>query len=196
MAVADEMALSDPREPLTPLMRDLRTRPEGLTGREATRRLLVYGPNELTRRRGRDWPGQLLRQFTHPLALLLWLAAALALASGAQALGIAIVAVIVLNAGLAFVQEQQAERAVEALAAYLPDTATALRDGTRTIVRAREILAIDLGTETLPALALGREPAEPGLMDRPPRARRENIINATMLGVPGGCWAVSRRSWS
>ena len=30
-----------------------------------------------------------------------------------------------------------------------------------------QILAIDLGTETLPALALGREPAEPGLMSRP-----------------------------
>ncbi|MFJ5612588.1 cation transporting ATPase C-terminal domain-containing protein [Streptomyces sp. NPDC093221] len=34
-----------------------------------------------------------------------------------------------------------------------------------------QILAIDLGTETLPALALGREPAEPGVMDRPPRPR-------------------------
>ena len=34
-----------------------------------------------------------------------------------------------------------------------------------------QILAIDLGTDTLPALALGREPAEPGLMDRPPRPR-------------------------
>ena len=32
-----------------------------------------------------------------------------------------------------------------------------------------QILAIDLGTEILPALALGREPAEPGLMQRPPR---------------------------
>ena len=29
-----------------------------------------------------------------------------------------------------------------------------------------QILAIDLGTETLPALALGRERAEPGLMER------------------------------
>jgi magnesium-transporting ATPase (P-type) len=36
-----------------------------------------------------------------------------------------------------------------------------------------QILAIDLGTDTLPALALSREPAEPGLMDRPPgRASR------------------------
>jgi phosphoglycolate phosphatase-like HAD superfamily hydrolase len=35
-----------------------------------------------------------------------------------------------------------------------------------------QILAIDLGTETLPALALGREPAEPGIMGRPPAAPR------------------------
>ena len=43
------------------------------------------------------------------------------------------------------------------------------------------ILAIDLGTETLPALALGREPAEPGLMDRPPRPRGEGVIRPAML---------------
>jgi magnesium-transporting ATPase (P-type) len=43
------------------------------------------------------------------------------------------------------------------------------------------ILAIDLGTETLPALALGREPAEPGLMERPPRSRREGVIRPAML---------------
>jgi magnesium-transporting ATPase (P-type) len=43
------------------------------------------------------------------------------------------------------------------------------------------ILAIDLGTETLPALALGREPAEPGLMDRPPRPASEGVIGRGML---------------
>jgi magnesium-transporting ATPase (P-type) len=46
---------------------------------------------------------------------------------------------------------------------------------------ALQILAIDLGTETLPALALGREPAEPGLMDRPPRARSSGILTKAML---------------
>src|SRR5690606_32349245 len=30
-----------------------------------------------------------------------------------------------------------------------------------------QLLAFDVGTETLPALALGREPAEPGIMRRP-----------------------------
>jgi magnesium-transporting ATPase (P-type) len=44
-----------------------------------------------------------------------------------------------------------------------------------------QILAIDLGTETLPALALGREPAEPGLMTRPPRPRSENVIQKELL---------------
>ena len=49
-----------------------------------------------------------------------------------------------------------------------------------------QILAIDLGTETLPALALGREPAEPGVMERPPRARGSNVIDAPMLGRAWG----------
>jgi magnesium-transporting ATPase (P-type) len=44
-----------------------------------------------------------------------------------------------------------------------------------------QILMIDLGTETLPALAIGREAAEPGIMERPPRRRSEGIITGSML---------------
>ena len=44
-----------------------------------------------------------------------------------------------------------------------------------------QILAIDLGTDILPALALSREPAEPGLMDRPPRPPKQGIIRGSML---------------
>ena len=44
-----------------------------------------------------------------------------------------------------------------------------------------QILAIDLGTEILPALALGREPAEPGLMQRRPRPRSEGVIDRSLL---------------
>jgi calcium-translocating P-type ATPase len=46
---------------------------------------------------------------------------------------------------------------------------------------ALQILAIDLGTETVPALALGRDPPEPGSMQRPPRARGEGVITGAML---------------
>jgi P-type Ca2+ transporter type 2C len=45
-----------------------------------------------------------------------------------------------------------------------------------------QVLAIDLGTDMLPALALGTEPAEPGTLTRAPRARRERLLNASVLG--------------
>jgi magnesium-transporting ATPase (P-type) len=44
-----------------------------------------------------------------------------------------------------------------------------------------QLLCFDVGTETLPALALGREPAEPGLMERPPRRREQSVIQPPML---------------
>jgi magnesium-transporting ATPase (P-type) len=44
-----------------------------------------------------------------------------------------------------------------------------------------QLLAFDVGSETLPSLALGRDPIEPGSMDRPPRPRSEGVIRAPML---------------
>jgi magnesium-transporting ATPase (P-type) len=66
----------DPEEAADRLLRDLRSAPEGLSTREAERRLLQYGPNTLRRQRKRRWPSELAHQFTHPLALLLWWAQA------------------------------------------------------------------------------------------------------------------------
>ena len=43
-------AAGDPREPISRLLRDLRSRPEGLSSREAERGLTAYGPNELQAR--------------------------------------------------------------------------------------------------------------------------------------------------
>jgi Ca2+-transporting ATPase len=44
-----------------------------------------------------------------------------------------------------------------------------------------QILAIDLGTDMLPALALGAEPPEPGLMKQPPRDRHQPLLNRGLL---------------
>jgi calcium-translocating P-type ATPase len=44
-----------------------------------------------------------------------------------------------------------------------------------------QILAVDLGTDLLPALGLGAEPPEPGIMDRPPRARAERLLGPARL---------------
>jgi len=135
---------TDPRHPLAELFRDLRSSPAGLSGRDSARRLTVYGPNELSRRRGRQWPRELLAQFTQPLVILLAVAAALAWAGGTPALSLAVVAVILLNAGFAFAQELQAEKAVEALAAFLPANAVVLRDGARWNVPARDLVPGDI----------------------------------------------------
>ncbi|HEX5989847.1 MAG TPA: cation-transporting P-type ATPase [Solirubrobacterales bacterium] len=118
--------------------------PQGLSSREAERRLLTYGPNRLERRHGRRWPKQLARQFTHPLALLLWGAASLAAVAGITPVAVAVVIVIVLNAAFAFAQEVQAERAVEALQSYLPQRARVLRDDRETEVDAADLVPGDL----------------------------------------------------
>jgi P-type Ca2+ transporter type 2C len=44
-----------------------------------------------------------------------------------------------------------------------------------------QVLAIDLGTDMLPALGLGTERAEPGTMERPPRPRGEGLLNRPVL---------------
>jgi magnesium-transporting ATPase (P-type) len=43
-----------------------------------------------------------------------------------------------------------------------------------------QVLAVDLGADLLPALALGSEPPEPGTMSRPPRSRRAHLIDLAM----------------
>lgn len=134
----------DPREPVTRLLRDLGSRAGGLSEREAERRLARYGPNTLAAATARTWPRALLRQFTQPLAVLLLLAAVLSVFAGTPQLAWAIVAVVLLNALLAFVQERQAGKAVEALGRYLPPTARVRRDGVVHAVPATEVVPGDV----------------------------------------------------
>jgi magnesium-transporting ATPase (P-type) len=151
----------DPTEQADLLLRELGTDLHGLSQREAERRLIRHGRNELVRRGGRRWPRQLLQQFTHPLALLLTAAALLAVVAGIAVLAAAITAVIVLNAALAFVQERQAEAAVEALKDYLPPHATVIRDG-----REQQVEAALLVPGDIVALAEGdRVSADARLLD-------------------------------
>ena len=44
-----------------------------------------------------------------------------------------------------------------------------------------QVLAIDLGTDMVPALALGTEKPEPGIMEKPPRSQKERLINGALL---------------
>jgi magnesium-transporting ATPase (P-type) len=44
-----------------------------------------------------------------------------------------------------------------------------------------QILAIDLGTDMLPALALGTEKPEPGVMDAKPRSQKDRLVDGFLL---------------
>ncbi|MDD1650874.1 MAG: cation-transporting P-type ATPase, partial [Methylococcaceae bacterium] len=44
-----------------------------------------------------------------------------------------------------------------------------------------QILVVDLGTDMLPALGLGADPPEPGIMRKPPRAHQERLLNWPLL---------------
>jgi len=134
----------DPEERLELVLRHLGSGRAGLSAREARRRLEQHGPNAIERREGPSHLRDLALQFTHPLALLLWVAAGLAVVSGVAPLGAAIVAVIVLNAIFAFSQELQAERATEALRELLPPRARVRRGGEAVEVEAAELVPGDL----------------------------------------------------
>jgi calcium-translocating P-type ATPase len=134
----------DPQERVDLLLAHLGTRLGGLSSREAERRMVQYGRNEISRGERQRWVTEFVRQLVHPLALLLWAAAMLSLASGSQALAIAIVVVILLNAVLAYVQELQAERATEALKRLLPQRARVRRDGSECEVDATALVPGDV----------------------------------------------------
>lgn len=134
----------DPRESLPSLRRELRTGDQGLSDREAERRLAIYGANEVRPTSGTSLGREVVRQLAHPLALLLWAAAVLAFLAGLAVLGWAIIAVILVNAGFALMQERQAERAVETLAQYLPEHAEVVRDGQEQNIEAHALVPGDL----------------------------------------------------
>jgi len=62
----------------------------------------------------------------------------------------------------------------------LPFILTALL-GIPLALRAHHILTIDLGTDLLPALALGAERPDPGMMQRPPRRRTQPLIEPRLM---------------
>ncbi|WP_028842669.1 cation-translocating P-type ATPase [Thermodesulfovibrio yellowstonii] len=133
------------------LFKLLDTSEAGLTEDEAKRRLSHFGFNEIKEARKTPLILKFLNQFTHFLAIILWLAAALAFLSdwihpgeGMRHLGFAIIGVIVINAIFVFVQEYRAEKAIEKLKLMLPFYVKVIREGTEKQILAREIVPGDL----------------------------------------------------
>ncbi len=123
----------------------------GLSREEAARRRREFGPNRIERVRTAHAWRRLLHGFTHFLALILWLAAALALfaeylepGQGMGMLGAAILAVILINGLFSFWQEHRAEQALAALQRLLPHQVKVMRDGRLATLSAAELVPGDV----------------------------------------------------
>ncbi len=122
----------------------LRSSPQGITSEEAERRLREAGRNVIEKRRGVPLWRKLLSNFIHFFAVLLWIAAALSFIVDMPELGIACIAVIVINGVFSFWQEYKAEKAIESLQKILPKKARVVRDGMEQEIDAEELVPGDL----------------------------------------------------
>jgi P-type Ca2+ transporter type 2C len=117
---------------------------EGLSSAEARARLERFGPNVLGEAEHASWMAILVRQFTGLLVIILIVAAAIALALGEVIDAVAIGLVVLLNGILGFVQEWQAETALESLRSMLAQKARVLRDGSEQLIDTAEIVPGDV----------------------------------------------------
>lgn len=122
----------------------LGTSRQGLSVAAARERLDENGPNELQEQARRTPFAMLLSQFADFMILVLLGAAVLAAIVGDLGDAMPIIAIVILNAIIGFVQEFRAERAMAALREMAGNSATVVREGSPVVIPAREIVPGDL----------------------------------------------------
>ncbi|MEY3189955.1 MAG: hypothetical protein RIS10_72, partial [Pseudomonadota bacterium] len=132
-------------------LKSLKSSHDGLSQNEALRRLKEFGPNQIDKVPPESLLISFLKEFIHFFALILWLAAGLAFfadyrqpSEGMDALGYAILGVIVINGLFAFWQQFRAERAVAALEKLLPHYVKVLRDNSIGLILATHLVPGDV----------------------------------------------------
>ncbi|MFU8802290.1 MAG: cation-transporting P-type ATPase, partial [Bradymonadaceae bacterium] len=103
----------------------------GLSQEEARRRLEEFGPNQVEAARETPWYKVLIKQFLDPLIYLLLLAALVALVFGKLVDTLVILAVLVINATIGFIQELRARKAIRSLSSMAAPRAVVIRDSRR-----------------------------------------------------------------
>jgi Ca2+-transporting ATPase len=116
----------------------------GLSTKEAEQRLKKYGPNALAEKSGISVFQILLDQFTDFMVLILLACTAISAFMGEITEAVTIIAIVMVNAVLGFIQEYKTERTMEALKGLAAPTAKVVRDGESIEIPAEEIVPGDL----------------------------------------------------
>jgi Ca2+-transporting ATPase len=117
---------------------------QGLSEKTAAERSAQFGANELTQKKGQSAFVRFLLQFKQPLVIILLVAALITLILAEYADVAVILAVVVVNAVIGFVQEAKAIKAIEALARGMISEATVIRDGQKQRIAARLLVPGDM----------------------------------------------------
>ena len=130
--------------PISDLLQQLQATPQGLSSREAQRRLELYGSNLLKAKKRTDSLTLFLNQFKSPIIVILLFAAGLSFFLHDSADAIIISLIVFVSGLLGFFQERGANNAVEKLIAIVQTKVQALRDGKQQEVPLEEIIPGDI----------------------------------------------------
>ena len=139
------MQMNQPHaRPATDCLSDMQTRADGLTATEAAQRLAEHGPNRLPEGQTRGPLRRFLAQFNN---VLIYVLIGAAVVTGALQHWIdtgVILAVVLANAVIGFLQEGKAESAMSAIRQMLAPRAAVLRDGRRVTVDGATLVPGDI----------------------------------------------------
>ena len=130
--------------PASRVLEELGSGTGGLSEPEARARLALHGPNRLREEAGQSPFLIFARQFTDLLIVILAVAAAISAFLGEWLDAAAILAIIVLNGVIGFLQEYRAEKTLEALKKMIAPVARVIRDGTEGMIDARDLVPGDV----------------------------------------------------
>ncbi len=117
---------------------------KGLSNKEVKQRQEEYGKNVLPEKGGTNVITLFVKQFKDFLILILFIAAGIAFWADQMADVYIILAVILFNAIMGFVQEYRAEKAIESIKNLVKQKAYVLRDGKEKEIEAEEIVPGDI----------------------------------------------------
>ena len=130
--------------PTKELLQKLETSEEGLTDNEVTARLAQYGQNKLVEEEKISRLKILLHQFTSPLIYILLIAAVVTTLLKEYIDAGVIMAVVIINAVIGYLQEYKAEQGVRALKKMLIPKARVVRNGKEKEINSEQLAPGDV----------------------------------------------------
>ena len=161
---------------------------EGLTSKEAEKRLAEDGLNSLEQKKKRKALKMFAGQFKDVMVMILLAATVVSVVMGEYYDAMTIMVIVVLNAALGFAQEYRTEKTLETIKAIAAPTAKVKRDGKITVIPSEKVVRGDL----ILLEAGDRVPADCEILDCMALQCDESALTGESVPVEKGVFAVAK----